>query len=75
MRDGKRLGSLFCLRLDAETARLRMFFLEPDARGTGLGRAMMQRFLDYAKQAGYWRVTLWTDESHHGAYALYASFG
>jgi len=37
-RDGQRLGSVFCVRKDAETAKLRLFILVPEARGLGLGR-------------------------------------
>ena len=38
--DGKRLGTVFCSQQDVETARLRMFFLTPEARGKGLGSAV-----------------------------------
>ena len=40
--DGQRLGSIFCVRLEAQTAKLRLFLLTPDARGKGLGKRMLE---------------------------------
>ena len=74
-RGGRRLGSVFCVRLDDETAKLRLFLLEPDARGQGLGRLLLQACLDHARARGFRRMTLWTHESHRAACALYARAG
>ena len=71
----RRLGSIFCVRLDDETAKLRLFLVEPEARGLGLGRHLLQTCLDFARDAGYRRMTLWTHESHRAAGALYAANG
>ena len=72
---GRRLGSVFCFREDDTTARLRMFLIEPEARGTGLGRRMLSDCLGWAVARGYRRMVLWTHESHRAAGALYASEG
>jgi GNAT superfamily N-acetyltransferase len=73
---GRRLGSVFCVQgPEAGTAKLRLFLLEPDARGTGLGRRLLDTCLDFARAAGYGRMTLWTHESHRAACALYAKAG
>lgn len=74
-RDGKRLGSIFCVRLDEETAKLRLFLTVPEARGTGLGRRLLRECMGYAKARGYRRMRLWTHESHAAACALYRSEG
>jgi GNAT superfamily N-acetyltransferase len=74
-RGGQRLGTVFCVRLDDETAKLRLFLLEPAARGMGLGRRMLGRCLAFARAAGYRRMTLWTHESHEAACALYRAAG
>lgn len=71
----ERLGSIFCVRDDASTAKLRLFLLVPQARGLGLGKRMLGECLDFARAAGYRRMRLWTHESHRAACALYAAHG
>ncbi len=75
-RTGARLGSIFCVRGDAPgVAKLRLFFLEPEARGLGLGQRLLDTCLGFARGAGYGRIRLWTHESHRAACALYAKNG
>ncbi|EPX82039.1 GNAT family N-acetyltransferase [Salipiger mucosus] len=69
------LGSIFCVRADAETAKLRLFLLVPEARGRGLGQRMLEACMGFAREAGYRRMSLWTHESHRAACALYARNG
>lgn len=69
------LGSIFCVRLDDETAKLRLFHLEPTARGLGLGQRMLETCIGFARDAGYQRMALWTHESHEAACALYRKNG
>lgn len=69
------LGSIFCVRLDAQTAKLRMFLLSQQARGQGLGRRMLQTCMEFARTQGYAQMQLWTHESHKAAGALYARAG
>ncbi|MYM56422.1 GNAT family N-acetyltransferase [Thalassovita mangrovi] len=73
--DGQRLGSVFCVRQDDETAKLRLFLLVPAARGMGLGQRLLSACMDYARAKGYRRMVLWTHESHAAACALYARNG
>ncbi|TNF61270.1 MAG: N-acetyltransferase [Rhodobacteraceae bacterium] len=73
--EGRRLGSIFCVRHDATTAKLRLFLLEPEARGQGLGRRMLETCMEFARRAGYSGMTLWTHESHRAACALYRAAG
>lgn len=71
-----RLGSIFCVKgPEPGLAKLRLFFLVPEARGLGLGQRMLDTCLGFARQAGYRRMTLWTHESHRAACALYAKAG
>ena len=72
---GAPLGSIFCVRLTEETAKLRLFFLIPEARGLGLGKRLLERCMTFAREAGYRRMQLWTHESHAAACALYRAFG
>ncbi|KMK67728.1 GNAT family N-acetyltransferase [Puniceibacterium sp. IMCC21224] len=73
--DGQRLGSIFCVRQDEQTAKLRLFLLVPEARGKGLGKRLLAECMGYARARGYLRMALWTHESHRAACALYAATG
>lgn len=72
---GQRLGTISCMREDADTARLRLFLLVPEARGLGLGQRLHDTCLAFARARGYRRMVLWTHESHRAACALYAKSG
>ena len=74
-RGDQRLGSIFCVRQGAETAKLRLFLLTPEARGQGLGKLLLRQCMNFARSAGYRDMQLWTHESHHAACALYTAFG
>lgn len=74
-RGNQRLGSIFCVRQNADTAKLRLFLLMPDARGQGLGKRLLAACIAYARATGYRRMQLWTHESHTAACALYAAQG
>ncbi|MEL7212705.1 MAG: GNAT family N-acetyltransferase [Pseudomonadota bacterium] len=71
----QRLGSIFCVRLDAQTAKLRLFLLMPEARGLGLGRRLLETCMGFAREVGYGRMQLWTHAEHEAACALYARYG
>jgi GNAT superfamily N-acetyltransferase len=73
--DGKRLGSVFCVRQNGTTAKLRLFLLVPEARGMGLGKRLLRIVMDYAQSRGYAGLQLWTHESHRAACALYRAAG
>jgi len=73
--EGARLGSIFCVRLDQHTAKLRLFLLVPEARGHGLGQRLLETCMTYARNRGYRGMQLWTHESHRAACALYARNG
>lgn len=72
---GQRLGSIFIVNDGGGTARLRLFLLEPKARGTGLAQRMLETALTYARTAGYQRMVLWTHESLTAAGRIYARNG
>lgn len=73
---GTRLGSIFCVEgPEPEVAKLRLFLLEPAARGQGLGRRLLAANMDFAREAGYRRMVLWTHEGHRAAVRLYRRTG
>ncbi|WP_439122595.1 GNAT family N-acetyltransferase [Marivita sp.] len=75
VKDGARLGSIFCVRLDDRTAKLRLFILAPQARGRGLGKRMLDTCMEFARDRGFTQMQLWTHQSHEAACALYRATG
>lgn len=71
----ERLGSVFMVKEDETTARLRLLLLEPAARGEGLGRRMVDECLAFAREAGFQEVVLWTHAKLTAARAIYAAAG
>ncbi len=74
-RAGQRLGTIFCVDQGENIAKLRLFSLEPEARGQGLGFQLLRTCVNFARDAGYAEMQLWTHESHKAACALYERNG
>ncbi|SFK53528.1 GNAT family N-acetyltransferase [Shimia haliotis] len=71
-----RLGSIFCVKSEQpEVAKLRLFLVQPEAQGLGLGRHLLETCLGFARDRGYVGMQLWTHESHVAACALYRAYG
>ncbi|MGR3563965.1 MAG: GNAT family N-acetyltransferase [Heliomarina sp.] len=74
-RDGDRLGSIFCVSLSEETAKLRLFLVKPEVRGSGLAQRLLETCTGFAREIGCREMVLWTHESHRAACALYRRNG
>jgi GNAT superfamily N-acetyltransferase len=73
--DGRRIGCVFCVAADDSTAKLRLLLVHPDARGLGLGARLVGACTDFARAAGYHRVTLWTNDVLTAARHIYQATG
>jgi DNA-binding MarR family transcriptional regulator/GNAT superfamily N-acetyltransferase len=74
-RNGEPCGCVFIVREDDETARLRLLFVDPSARGLGIGKRLTNECVRFSRQAGYKRVTLWTHRVLKGARRIYVNAG
>jgi ribosomal protein S18 acetylase RimI-like enzyme len=60
---------------DSGVASLVALWVEPAARGKGVGRRLVQAVVDWAQQRGADRVELWVVNSNDAAQALYRRTG
>jgi GNAT superfamily N-acetyltransferase len=74
-RGGQHLGSIAIIGRGNELAQLRWFLVHPDARGTGLGRRLVDESLAFCRAAGYRSVCLWTVSGLDAAAHLYRQAG
>jgi len=66
----------FLLLMDrGESAQLRYFLLEPEYRGIGLGKKLMNMYMDFLHECGYKKSYLWTTHELSTAAFLYTRLG
>jgi DNA-binding MarR family transcriptional regulator/GNAT superfamily N-acetyltransferase len=74
-KDGEVAGSIFLVRSTDSAAKLRLLYVEPFARGHGIGERLIAECVRFARHAGYQKVTLWTQSELIAARHLYAKAG
>lgn len=73
--DGRRVGCVFCVRAGPSTAQLRILLVDPVARGHGVGARLVATCVRFARDAGYDRLVLWTNDPLVSARRLYLAAG
>lgn len=68
-------GFIGVVKVSETTAQLRWFLIEPEFRGSGLGRKLVTTVMEYCKNHGYDHILLWTFKGLDAARHLYEQFG
>ena len=72
---GQRAGCVLCVRADDDTAQLRVLLVEAWARGHGLGARLVDECVRFARDSGYRKLVLWTNDILVAARRIYLAAG
>ncbi|MFG2494903.1 GNAT family N-acetyltransferase [Streptomyces caniferus] len=73
---GERVGAVMCVRDGTPgVARLRLLLVDPAARGHGAGRRLVDACVEFAREAGYGEMVLWTNSVLGAARRIYQRAG
>lgn len=74
-KDGENVGFVMLIKQSDEVAKLRMLLVDPKARGLGLGKRLVEECVRFARNRGYKKITLWTNDVLVTAIHIYKQCG
>ena len=74
-REGEVVGGVFLVRQSEKIAKLRLLYVEPAARGLGIGSWSVDECIRFARTKGYKTVTLWTTDMLVSARRIHEAAG
>ena len=72
---GEAVGSIFLVKATDKIAKLRLLRVDGKARGLGVGSALTDQCIRFAREKGYRSITLWTQSILVAARDIYQRAG